>query len=111
MNTFKPPARPRLSRFYLSTDYQGRGPRVILMVGGAWTAVLRKHYGITSDPFYERPALPGEPEVDERGHPYGWVYKPEEVLLEEARWSAPAELANLKAALARALELAEEAAA
>ena len=69
---------------------------------------MRRHYGAVGEPFYSRQALSIEPDTDERKHPWGWVYKPAELLLEEARWSKPETIAELKLRLDTALKALTE---
>lgn len=89
----------RVASFYFVSNYQLRGPRVLMLVGTRWREPLRRHYGIDGGPFYTRPALPGELDVDAKGHPWGWVYKPDELLMEEARWSTPEQIEHLRSLL------------
>jgi hypothetical protein len=79
----------RTAVFHFVENFQGKGPRVIILVGTQWTDAMRRHYGITRAPFYSRQALKSEPSTDATGHPWGWITKPEEMLLDEQRWSTP----------------------
>ena len=95
---------PRQAEFFLAPNFQGRGLRVLVLVGPKWTQVMRRHYGVIGASFYSRPALSIEPDTDERQHPWGWVYTPKDLLLEEARWSPPDTIALLKTRLEAAIE-------
>lgn len=64
---------------------------------------MRRHYGIARKAFYRRQALRAEPSSDASGHPWGWVSKPEEMLLDEQRWSSPQTMQMLR----RLLEIEE----
>lgn len=86
----------RWASFHYVANYQGKGPRILVLVGPQWTAAMRAHYGITGKPFYERKALTIEPSTDASGHPWGWVSKPEEMMLEEHRWSSPETMQKLR---------------
>lgn len=57
---------------------------------------MRRHYGIARKAFYRRRALSAEPSADASGHPWGWVSKPEEMLLDEQRWSSPKTMQTLR---------------
>lgn len=95
---------PRQAEFFIAPNFQGKGPRVLVLVGPSWTPTMRRHYGATGKPFYSRQALSIEPDTDVRKHPWGWVYKPSDLLLEEARWSTPETMRLLKSQLSAALE-------
>ena len=94
--------------FFLCKDYAGKGPRVVLLCGRRWTSALLKHYGIGGEPFFVRARRDTEPEVMANGHPWGWAYKLDEVIKDEARWLATADLNDFKTALIRAVKAQEE---
>jgi hypothetical protein len=79
----------RAAEFYFCPNFKQKGPRVLLLVGPAWKEAMRKHYGAPGKPFFVRPAMPHEPNTYPNGHPWGWACKPEEILLDEARWTPP----------------------
>lgn len=96
----------RLAEFFFVGNYQGQGPRILCLVGPTWTDVLRKHYGITRPSFSRRSALPCEPSVDEKGHPWGWVHTPKDFLREEARWYDNKTLERLRNLLEKEMQAA-----
>jgi hypothetical protein len=86
----------RLASFYLASLPGESGLVVAILVGSKWTDFLRRHSHITGEPFFEREALPGEPDLHPNGHPFGWFYRSvEELLLDEARWLSPGQLREL----------------
>jgi hypothetical protein len=93
-------ASARMTEFYFCADYQGKGPRVLVLTGPVWRPAMRKHYGASGEPFYARPALAHEHSTFPNGHPWGWVYKPGEVALDEIRWSSQQEVDRLCGLLA-----------
>lgn len=93
----------RRAAFYFVQNYQSKGARVILLVGPRWTDPMRRHYGISTPPFYVRRAHTAEPDTDSSGHPFGWVYTPTEMLAEEERWSSDECIAHITLLLQRLL--------
>lgn len=92
-------ARAGQASFYLQDDYAGKGPMVILLVERNWTAFLKMRSGFPALPFFSRPKRESEPDTHANGHPWAWLYKPEDALKDEARWLDAAEYAELEAAL------------
>lgn len=89
----------RIAEFHYLENFQGKGPRVVLLAGQHWTESMRRHYGITRAPFYIRRATTAEPSRDASGHPWGWISKPEELLLDEQRWSDEQTMNRLRSLL------------
>lgn len=87
--------------FYLRDDE--KGVSIILLVERKWPSFLKMRAGFTAPPFFSRPRRACEPETHANGHPWAWVYKPEDVLKDEVRWLATDEYDKLKIALAEAL--------
>ena len=85
--------------FFFCTDYASKGPRVVLLTGSRWTARMAAHCGITDAPFFVRQARASEPETYPNGHPWGWVYKPDDVVKDESRYLDQESLAALVASL------------
>lgn len=92
-------ARRRAS-FFLAQLPGESGLVVAILVGPRWTPFLRRQSHIHGEPFFERDALASEPDLHANGHPFGWFYRSvEELLLDEARWLAPAQLRSLMSRL------------
>jgi len=87
--------------FYWRDDYAGKGPVVILLAERKWTSFLKMRAGFTAQaqPFFTRPRREGEPETHANGHPWAWIYGPDEVLKDEVRWLESDEFEALKTAL------------
>lgn len=91
------------SAFFLCKDYAGKGPRVVLLCGRRWTDAMLRHYGIFDAPFFVRERRETEPERMPNGHPWGWVYKVEDVVKDEQRWLDPQTLDSFQSALQQVL--------
>jgi hypothetical protein len=89
--------------FYLVDNLAGKGPRVVLLVERRWTSFLKMRAGFPALPFYTRPRRESEPDTHPNGHPWAWVYQPEDCLRDEARWLGADDYAEMKEALAAAL--------
>lgn len=96
------PAQP-MSGFYACPNLAGRRIAVVLLSEQKWTSFLKMHGGIPSKPFYARPSRPSEPATHPNGHPWAWLYTPEEALKDEARWLPADEYARFEQALKRAV--------
>jgi hypothetical protein len=86
------------TEFFYCHDFQARGPRILLLAH-TWRPAMRVHYGIVRPAFYRRPARATELAKYANGHPWGWSYAVQEVLLDEMRWLSPEELDGLRLAL------------
>ena len=104
-NHARPTTRP--AAYYFSPSYRNMEPRVVLMVGSSWRPNMRAHYGLDGAPIFERAAYPGEPDhFPSSRHPWGWVFKPHNVLAyESASGMPPEQLAILGDAIKRELAL------
>lgn len=89
--------------FYLCPDFQGQGPRVFLISEAKWTSFLRSRAGLPGEAFYVRPRREFEPDTHPNGHPWAWLYKPEEALLDEKRWLSEGEFKDFESRLRGAL--------
>lgn len=96
--------RKSVSAFYLCPDFNGAGPRVFLLAESKWTSFLKTKAGLPAKPFYTRERRDSEPETHPNGHPWGWLYKPEEALLDERRWLDDAAYECFEASLRGAFE-------
>jgi len=100
----KDTSQTRRAAIYFVSNFGKQGPRVILLVGPRWTDAMRRHYGIASPPFYIRAAFSDEPDFDASGHPFGWIYKPHDMVAEESRWSTTHTIEKLHRLLAEQLQ-------
>lgn len=89
--------------FYLCENFSDQGRRVLLLAESKWTSYLRMRAKIPDKPFYTRQRRETEPETHPNGHPWGWVYKPEDVLRDESRWLSQNDFGLLKESLSAAL--------
>lgn len=93
-----------LASFYLVDDFARRGPMVVLLTERRWTSFLKMKAGFPPTPFYSRPRRDTEPETHPNGHPWAWLYSPDDVLKDEGRFLPESELAELAEALKGALQ-------
>lgn len=103
------PVREAVASFYLYPNYQNSGPRVVLLVESRWTQFLKNRVGLPVAPFYSRPRRACEPDLHANGHPWAWLYLPEDAVKDEARWSKEGDLEEFKAAMEQAIAAAQEA--
>jgi hypothetical protein len=99
------PASIRPAAYYFAPAFRDLQPRVVLMVGTSWRPNMRAHYGLDRPPIFERAAYRGEPDhFPSSRHPWGWVFKPQNVVeYERASGMPPVEIARLSAAIEREL--------
>lgn len=90
--------------FYLCENFDGKGVRVVLLVESKWTAYLKGRAGFPASPFFSRPRRDSEPETHPNGHPWAWLYTPEDALKDEARQLPPADFEEFREALEGAVE-------
>lgn len=85
--------------FYACPNLAGRSIAIVLLNETKWNDFLKGHGGIPKQPFYSRPCRASEPATHANGHPWAWVYTPDEALKDEARWLASAEYERFDQAL------------
>lgn len=66
-----------------------------------------RHYGVLDAPFFVRDRRSNEPESMPNGHPWGWVYKIEDVAKDECRYLSAQEMQEFTRCLSSAIEAQE----
>jgi hypothetical protein len=88
-----------MAGFYACRDVAGRSIAIVLLNESKWTDFLKGHGRIPKRPFYSRPCRPSEPATHANGHPWAWVYAPDEALKDEQRWLDAPEFEKFSQAL------------